>query len=219
MDACIVTTFSTFLLLSGAPSCISHALHQAEAKGWLKHILGAPRAGWHHAADAYAAPPAGWGCGFPEPQPGATNLVTASPPPRWIRVAIVVITGQVAAPRSAPMPSGTDILRHHSAIVKHSWVCAIQPRSVDCCEAVSDRLPPGPAGPVLIDVPGCGSRVFAYGRRNRARDSEGYSWAAPPSPRSLTKHLSSSRNARRPLVVRRPAGAISSGAHEAVRAG
>jgi len=54
----------------------------------------------------------------------------------------------------------------------------------------------------LIDVPkDVGLEVFAYEPSKTGQpDSEGLQLAAPPRPQVITKHLSSSETARRPLL-------------------
>ncbi len=89
----------------GAILPIYDELHKAEARGWLKHILVRHEQGGTHAADAYARATGKVGVCFGTSGPGATNLVTGIATAQMDSVPMVVITGQVPAPRSAPMPS------------------------------------------------------------------------------------------------------------------
>ncbi|MCT4365744.1 biosynthetic-type acetolactate synthase large subunit [Synechococcus sp. CS-603] len=203
----------------GAILPIYDALHQAEAKGWLKHILVRHEQGGTHAADAYARSTGRVGVCFGTSGPGATNLVTGIATAQMDSVPIVVITGQVSrASIGTDAFQETDIFGITLPIVKHSWVVR-DPAQIGRIVAEAFLIAStGRPGPVLIDVPkDVGLEVFAYEPVEPGSViPKGYQLAAPPRPQVIDQALELIRNARRPLLYV-GGGAISSGAHEAVK--
>ena len=107
----------------GAILPIYDELHQAEARGELKHFLVRHEQGGAHAADAYARATGKVGVCFGTSGPGATNLVTGIATAQMDSVPMVVITGQVPRPMiGTDAFQETDIFGITLPIVKHSWL-------------------------------------------------------------------------------------------------
>ncbi|MFN9644142.1 MAG: biosynthetic-type acetolactate synthase large subunit [Cyanobacteriota bacterium] len=204
----------------GAILPIYDALHKAEDRGWLKHILVRHEQGGAHAADAYARATGQVGVCFGTSGPGATNLVTGIATAYMDSVPMVVVTGQV--PRAA---IGTDAFQEIDIfgitlpIVKHSWVVR-DPSQIGRIVAEAFLIASsGRPGPVLIDVPkDVGSEEFDYvpvapGTAIPA----GYKPTPDPDPDRLRQALDLIRQAHRPLLYV-GGGAVSSGAQDAVAA-
>ncbi|MFN9545543.1 MAG: biosynthetic-type acetolactate synthase large subunit [Cyanobacteriota bacterium] len=204
----------------GAILPIYDALHKAEDRGWLKHILVRHEQGGAHAADAYARATGQVGVCFGTSGPGATNLVTGIATAYMDSVPMVVVTGQV--PRAA---IGTDAFQEIDIfgitlpIVKHSWVVR-DPSQIGRIVAEAFLIAAsGRPGPVLIDVPkDVGSELFDYvpvapGTAIPA----GFKPTPAPDPNHLRQALELITQAHRPLLYV-GGGAVSSGAQEAVTA-
>ncbi|MFN9659038.1 MAG: biosynthetic-type acetolactate synthase large subunit [Cyanobacteriota bacterium] len=204
----------------GAILPIYDALHKAEDRGWLKHILVRHEQGGAHAADAYARATGQVGVCFGTSGPGATNLVTGIATAYMDSVPMVVVTGQV--PRAA---IGTDAFQEIDSfgitlpIVKHSWVVR-DPSQIGRIVAEAFLIAAsGRPGPVLIDVPkDVGSELFDYvpvapGTAIPA----GFKPTPAPDPNHLRQALELITQAHRPLLYV-GGGAVSSGAQEAVTA-
>ncbi|MBM5799320.1 MAG: biosynthetic-type acetolactate synthase large subunit [Cyanobacteria bacterium K_DeepCast_35m_m2_023] len=202
----------------GAILPIYDALHQAEARGWLRHILVRHEQGGTHAADAYARSTGKVGVCFGTSGPGATNLVTGIATAQMDSVPMVVITGQV--PRAAIGTDAfqeTDIFGITLPIVKHSWVVR-DPRDIGRIVAEAFLIAArGRPGPVLIDVPkDVGTEEFDYlpvepGTVKPA----GFRLPPQPKDQAIDAALELIRQARRPLLYV-GGGAISSAAHAQV---
>ncbi|MEB3235616.1 MAG: biosynthetic-type acetolactate synthase large subunit [Cyanobacteriota bacterium] len=202
----------------GAILPISDALHQAESRGWLKHILVRHEQGGTHAADAYARATGKVGVCFGTSGPGATNLVTGIATAQMDSVPMVVITGQV--PRAAIGTDAfqeTDIFGITLPIVKHSWVVR-DPADIGRIVAEAFLIAAsGRPGPVLIDVPkDVGTEEFDYVPVEPGSVKPA-GFHLPPEPESaaIDAALELIRQARRPLLYV-GGGAISSGAHAQV---
>lgn len=204
----------------GAILPIYDEVHQAEERGWLKHILVRHEQGGAHAADAYARATGQVGVCFGTSGPGATNLVTGIATAYMDSVPMVVVTGQV--PRAA---IGTDAFQEIDIfgitlpIVKHSWVVR-DPSQIGRIVAEAFLIAAsGRPGPVLIDVPkDVGAEQFDYvpvppGSAIPA----GFQPVPSADPQRLQQALELIRQAHRPLLYV-GGGAVSSGAHEQVRA-
>jgi len=120
-------------------------------------------------------------------------------------VPIVRVTGTRLSRRSiARCLSRNRHLRHHLAIVKHSWVVVAHPAQIGRIVArVSDR-PTARAGSGLIDVPRCGSQKFCYWPSNGSVIPKGLSAGSSPSPGHY-QHLRYPENAGGVVVGRRAA--------------
>jgi acetolactate synthase-1/2/3 large subunit len=203
----------------GAILPIYDELHKAEARGWLKHILVRHEQGGTHAADAYARATGKVGVCFGTSGPGATNLVTGIATAQMDSVPMVVITGQV--PRASIGTDAfqeTDIFGITLPIVKHSWVVR-DPRDIGRIVAEAFLIAStGRPGPVLIDVPkDVGVEQFDYTPvEPGSAIPAGYTLPPEPTDAAITDALELIRQARRPLLYV-GGGAISSGAHEAVK--
>ena len=203
----------------GAILPIYDELHKAESRGWLKHILVRHEQGGTHAADAYARATGQVGVCFGTSGPGATNLVTGIATAQMDSVPMVVITGQV--PRVAIGTDAfqeTDIFGITLPIVKHSWVVR-DPRDIGRIVAEAFLIAAsGRPGPVLIDVPkDVGLEEFDYTPvAPGTAIPAGFKLPVSPDPAAVAAALALIRQARRPLLYV-GGGAISSGAHEAVK--
>ncbi|MFO7629526.1 MAG: biosynthetic-type acetolactate synthase large subunit [Prochlorococcaceae cyanobacterium] len=203
----------------GAILPIYDALHRAESRGWLKHILVRHEQGGTHAADAYARATGRVGVCFGTSGPGATNLVTGIATAQMDSVPMVVITGQV--PRASIGTDAfqeTDIFGITLPIVKHSWVVR-DPRDIGRIVAEAFLIAAsGRPGPVLIDVPkDVGVEEFDYVPvQPGTAIPAGFRQSIPPEPKAISAALELIRQARRPLLYV-GGGAISSGAHKAVQ--
>jgi acetolactate synthase I/II/III large subunit len=203
----------------GAILPIYDELHKAESRGWLKHILVRHEQGGTHAADAYARATGQVGVCFGTSGPGATNLVTGIATAQMDSVPMVVITGQV--PRAAIGTDAfqeTDIFGITLPIVKHSWVVR-DPRDIGRIVAEAFLIAAsGRPGPVLIDVPkDVGLEEFEYTPvAPGTAIPAGFKLPVSPDPAAVAAALALIRQARRPLLYV-GGGAISSGAHEAVK--
>jgi len=203
----------------GAILPIYDELHKAEARGWLKHILVRHEQGGTHAADAYARATGKVGVCFGTSGPGATNLVTGIATAQMDSVPMVVITGQV--PRAAIGTDAfqeTDIFGITLPIVKHSWVVR-DPRDIGRIVAEAFLIAAsGRPGPVLIDVPkDVGVEEFDYTPVEPGTAiPAGFQLSPAPRPERIAQALELIRQARRPLLYV-GGGAISSGAHQAVK--
>ena len=203
----------------GAILPIYDELHKAESRGWLKHILVRHEQGGTHAADAYARATGQVGVCFGTSGPGATNLVTGIATAQMDSVPMVVITGQV--PRVAIGTDAfqeTDIFGITLPIVKHSWVVR-DPCDIGRIVAEAFLIAAsGRPGPVLIDVPkDVGLEEFDYTPvAPGTAIPAGFKLPVSPDPAAVAAALALIRQARRPLLYV-GGGAISSGAHEAVK--
>ena len=203
----------------GAILPIYDELHKAESRGWLKHILVRHEQGGTHAADAYARATGQVGVCFGTSGPGATNLVTGIATAQMDSVPMVVITGQV--PRASIGTDAfqeTDIFGITLPIVKHSWVVR-DPRDIGRIVAEAFLIAAsGRPGPVLIDVPkDVGLEEFDYTPvAPGTAIPAGFKLPVSPDPAAVAAALALIRQARRPLLYV-GGGAISSGAHEAVK--
>ncbi|WP_396095085.1 biosynthetic-type acetolactate synthase large subunit [Cyanobium sp. T1B-Tous] len=203
----------------GAILPIYDELHKAESRGWLKHILVRHEQGGTHAADAYARATGEVGVCFGTSGPGATNLVTGIATAQMDSVPMVVITGQV--PRASIGTDAfqeTDIFGITLPIVKHSWVVR-DPRDIGRIVAEAFLIAAsGRPGPVLIDVPkDVGLEEFDYTPvAPGTAIPAGFKLPVSPDPAAVAAALALIRQARRPLLYV-GGGAISSGAHEAVK--
>ncbi|MEB3173114.1 MAG: biosynthetic-type acetolactate synthase large subunit [Cyanobacteriota bacterium] len=202
----------------GAILPIYDALHRAESRGWLRHILVRHEQGGTHAADAYARATGRVGVCFGTSGPGATNLVTGIATAQMDSVPMVVITGQV--PRAAIGTDAfqeTDIFGITLPIVKHSWVVR-DPRDIGRIVAEAFLIAAsGRPGPVLIDVPkDVGTEEFDYVpvEPGSIRPA-GFRLPPRPESQAIEAALELIRQARRPLLYV-GGGAISSGAHDQV---
>jgi acetolactate synthase-1/2/3 large subunit len=204
----------------GAILPIYDELHQAEARGWLRHILVRHEQGGTHAADAYARATGRVGVCFGTSGPGATNLVTGIATAHMDSVPMVVITGQV--PRAAIGTDAfqeTDIFGITLPIVKHSWVVR---DPADIARIVAEAFliaASGRPGPVLIDIPkDVGAELFDYVPAEPGSSvPAGFRPHPQPEPAAIEAALALIRQARRPLLYV-GGGAISSGAHAQVHA-
>jgi acetolactate synthase-1/2/3 large subunit len=203
----------------GAILPIYDALHQAENRGWLRHILVRHEQGGAHAADAYARATGRVGVCFGTSGPGATNLVTGIATAQMDSVPMVVITGQVSrASIGTDAFQETDIFGITLPIVKHSWVVR-DPAEIGRIVAEAFLLAStGRPGPVLIDVPkDVGLEEFLYEPvEPGCVIPAGYQLPAPPRSQQIQRALDLIRQARRPLLYV-GGGAVGSGAHEAVK--
>ena len=202
----------------GAILPIYDALHKAESRGWLRHILVRHEQGGTHAADAYARSTGKVGVCFGTSGPGATNLVTGIATAQMDSVPMVVITGQV--PRAAIGTDAfqeTDIFGITLPIVKHSWVVR-DPADIGRIVAEAFLIAAsGRPGPVLIDVPkDVGTEEFDYVPVEPGSVCPA-GFSLPPSAdvEAVEAALQLIRQARRPLLYV-GGGAISSGAHDQV---
>ena len=202
----------------GAILPIYDALHKAESRGWLRHILVRHEQGGTHAADAYARSTGKVGVCFGTSGPGATNLVTGIATAQMDSVPMVVITGQV--PRAAIGTDAfqeTDIFGITLPIVKHSWVVR-DPADIGRIVAEAFLIAAsGRPGPVLIDVPkDVGTEEFFYEPVEPGSvKPAGFSLPPRPDVDAIDAALQLIRQARRPLLYA-GGGAISSGAHDAL---
>ncbi len=204
----------------GAILPIYDALHKAEARGWLQHILVRHEQGGAHAADAYARATGQVGVCFGTSGPGATNLVTGIATAYMDSVPMVVVTGQV--PRAA---IGTDAFQEIDIfgitlpIVKHSWVVR-DPSQIGRIVAEAFLIAAsGRPGPVLIDVPkDVGAEEFDYVPvEPGSAIPAGFRATPAPEREALVQALELIRQAHRPLLYV-GGGAVGSGAHAAVQA-
>jgi len=204
----------------GAILPIYDALHKAEARGWLRHILVRHEQGGTHAADAYARATGQVGVCFGTSGPGATNLVTGIATAYMDSVPMVVVTGQV--PRAA---IGTDAFQEIDIfgitlpIVKHSWVVR-DPSQIGRIVAEAFLIAAsGRPGPVLIDVPkDVGAEEFDYVPVEPGTAiPAGFRATPAPDRAALLQALDLIRQAHRPLLYV-GGGAVGSGAHGAVQA-
>jgi acetolactate synthase-1/2/3 large subunit len=204
----------------GAILPIYDALHKAEARGWLRHILVRHEQGGAHAADAYARATGQVGVCFGTSGPGATNLVTGIATAYMDSVPMVVVTGQV--PRAA---IGTDAFQEIDIfgitlpIVKHSWVVR-DPSQIGRIVAEAFLIAAsGRPGPVLIDVPkDVGAEEFDYVPVEPGTAiPAGFRATPSPDRAALLQALDLIRQAHRPLLYV-GGGAVGSGAHAAVQA-
>jgi len=199
----------------GAILPIYDALHKAESRGWLKHVLVRHEQGGTHAADAYARATGRVGVCFGTSGPGATNLVTGIATAQMDSVPMVVITGQV--PRAAIGTDAfqeTDIFGITLPIVKHSWVVR-DPADIGRIVAEAFLIAStGRPGPVLIDVPkDVGLEEFDYTPVEPGSSiPAGFQLPSGPAPEAIGQAIELIRQACRPLLYV-GGGAISSGAH------
>ena len=148
----------------GAILPIYDELHQAEARGELKHFLVRHEQGGAHAADAYARATGKVGVCFGTSGPGATNLVTGIATAQMDSVPMVVITGQVPRPMiGTDAFQETDIFGITLPIVKHSWLVR-DPADLGSVIAQAFFIAAtGRPGPVLVDIPkDVGQELFDY---------------------------------------------------------
>lgn len=203
----------------GAILPIYDELHQAESRGWLKHILVRHEQGGTHAADGYARATGKVGVCFGTSGPGATNLVTGIATAHMDSVPMVVITGQV--PRASIGTDAfqeTDIFGITLPIVKHSWVVR-DPRDIGRIVAEAFFIAAtGRPGPVLIDVPkDVGAEQFDYVPVEPGTAiPAGFRLPPRADPERIHQAIELIRQARRPLLYV-GGGAISSSAHDQVR--
>ena len=174
----------------GAILPIYDELHQAEARGELKHFLVRHEQGGAHAADAYARATGKVGVCFGTSGPGATNLVTGIATAQMDSVPMVVITGQVPRPMiGTDAFQETDIFGITLPIVKHSWLVR---DPADLASVIAQAFfiaATGRPGPVLSTSP----KMWAKSCLITCRWSPAASFPAasstPPSTTSKTSVL------------------------------
>lgn len=138
----------------GAILPIYDALHHAEAKGQVKHILVRHEQSAAHAADGYARATGNVGVCFATSGPGATNLVTGIATAQMDSIPLVVVTGQVTrAAIGTDAFQETDIYGITLPIVKHSYVVRDPNQMAQIVAEAFHIAKTGRPGPVLIDVP------------------------------------------------------------------
>ena len=138
----------------GAILPIYDALHHAEVKGQVQHILVRHEQGASHAADGYARATGKVGVCFATSGPGATNLVTGIATAQMDSIPMVVVTGQVTrAAIGTDAFQETDIYGITLPIVKHSYVVRDPNQMAQIVAEAFHIAKTGRPGPVLIDVP------------------------------------------------------------------
>ena len=112
---------------------------------------------------------------------------------------------------------GNRHLRHHPAIVKHSWVVRTRRIWDDRCPGILIAAS-GRPGPVLIDVPkDVGQELFDYVPVEPGSViPQGFRQPAPPDDVAITAALDLIEQAHRPLLYV-GGGAISAGAHDSLK--
>ena len=202
----------------GAILPIYDALHKAESKGWLKHILVRHEQAGAHAADGYARATGKVGVCFGTSGPGATNLVTGIATAQMDSVPMVVVTGQVPRPAiGTDAFQEIDIFGVTLPIVKHSWVVR-DPADLASVVAQAFLIAlSGRPGPVLIDIPkDVGQELFPYVPvAPGSVVPPGFSLPNLPDPLDITSALDLIENAQRPLMYV-GGGVISAGAHKSL---
>ncbi len=204
----------------GAILPIYDAVHKAEEKGWLKHILVRHEQGAAHAADGYARATGKVGVCFGTSGPGATNLVTGIATAQMDSVPLVVVTGQVPRPSiGTDAFQETDIFGITLPIVKHSWVVRDPSDLASVVSLAFLIAASGRPGPVLIDIPkDVGQELFDYVPvQPGAITPPGFRVPLPPDSPSIASALALIEKARRPLIYA-GGGVISAGAHEGLAA-
>ncbi len=204
----------------GAILPIYDELYLAEERGEMEHFLVRHEQGASHAADAYSRATGEVGVCFGTSGPGATNLVTGIATAQMDSIPMVVITGQVPRPAiGTDAFQETDIFGITLPVVKHSYVVR-DPR--DMARIVAEAFyiaRTGRPAPVLIDVPkDVGLEEFDYVPVEPGAVSlEGYKPTVKGSSRQVEAALQLIKSAEQPLLYV-GGGAISSGAHEEVKA-
>ena len=105
-----------------------------------------------HAADGYARAPPATSAWRWSPGPGSPTRSPASPPPTWILIPMVIITGQVPTPPSAGRFQECDTVGITRPIVKHNFLvrtCATWP---DDDQKGFHIARTGRPGPVVVDI-------------------------------------------------------------------
>ncbi len=200
----------------GAILPIYDAVHKAESKGWLKHILVRHEQGGTHAADGYARATGKVGVCFGTSGPGATNLVTGIATAQMDSVPLVVVTGQVPRPAiGTDAFQETDIFGITLPIVKHSWVVR-NPADISSVVAQAFLIAAsGRPGPVLIDIPkDVGQELFDYVPVIPGSICpQGFQLPAHPDTLAISSAVDLIEKAERPLLYV-GGGVISSGSHK-----
>ena len=204
----------------GAILPIYDELHQAEARGELKHFLVRHEQGGAHAADAYARATGKVGVCFGTSGPGATNLVTGIATAQMDSVPMVVITGQVPRPMiGTDAFQETDIFGITLPIVKHSWLVR-DPADLGSVIAQAFFIAAtGRPGPVLVDIPkDVGQELFDYVPVEPGSIiPRGFIHPPQHDKQDICAALDLIEEAHRPLLYV-GGGAVSAGAQEALNA-
>ena len=204
----------------GAILPIYDELHQAEARGELKHFLVRHEQGGAHAADAYARATGKVGVCFGTSGPGATNLVTGIATAQMDSVPMVVITGQVPRPMiGTDAFQETDIFGITLPIVKHSWLVR-DPADLGSVIAQAFFIAAtGRPGPVLVDIPkDVGQELFDYVPVEPGSIiPRGFIHPPQHDKQDIYAALDLIEDAQRPLLYV-GGGAVSAGAQEALNA-
>jgi acetolactate synthase-1/2/3 large subunit len=204
----------------GAILPIYDELHQAEARGDLKHFLVRHEQGGAHAADAYARATGQVGVCFGTSGPGATNLVTGIATAQMDSVPMVVITGQVPRPMiGTDAFQETDIFGITLPIVKHSWLVR---NPADLASVIAQAFfiaSTGRPGPVLVDIPkDVGQELFDYVPVEPGSIiPRGFIHPPEHDKQDIAAALDLIEEAQRPLLYV-GGGAVSAGAQEALNA-
>ena len=204
----------------GAILPIYDELHQAEARGDLKHFLVRHEQGGAHAADAYARATGKVGVCFGTSGPGATNLVTGIATAQMDSVPMVVITGQVPRPMiGTDAFQETDIFGITLPIVKHSWLVR---DPADLASVIAQAFfiaSTGRPGPVLVDIPkDVGQELFDYVPVEPGSIiPRGFIHPPEHDKQDIAAALDLIEEAQRPLLYV-GGGAVSAGAQEALNA-
>ena len=204
----------------GAILPIYDELHQAEARGDLKHFLVRHEQGGAHAADAYARATGQVGVCFGTSGPGATNLVTGIATAQMDSVPMVVITGQVPRPMiGTDAFQETDIFGITLPIVKHSWLVR---DPADLASVIAQAFfiaSTGRPGPVLVDIPkDVGQELFDYVPVEPGSIiPRGFIHPPEHDKQDIAAALDLIEEAQRPLLYV-GGGAVSAGAQEALNA-
>ena len=204
----------------GAILPIYDELHQAEARGELKHFLVRHEQGGAHAADAYARATGKVGVCFGTSGPGATNLVTGIATAQMDSVPMVVITGQVPRPMiGTDAFQETDIFGITLPIVKHSWLVRDPAELASIIAQAFFIAATGRPGPVLVDIPkDVGQELFDYVPVEPGSIiPRGFIHPPQHDKQDICAALDLIEEAQRPLLYV-GGGAVSAGAQEALKA-
>lgn len=204
----------------GAILPIYDALHHAEAKGQVQHILVRHEQGASHAADGYARATGKVGVCFATSGPGATNLVTGIATAQMDSIPMVVVTGQVTrAAIGTDAFQETDIYGITLPIVKHSYVVRDPNQMAQIVAEAFHIAKTGRPGPVLIDVPkdvGVEEIDYIPVEPGNVR-VPGYSPELAIDDDLVDEAIALLQEAERPLLYV-GGGAIASGAHAEIKA-
>lgn len=197
----------------GAALPIYDVLYDAD----IKHYLTRHEQGAAHAADGYARASGKPGVCLATSGPGATNLVTGIANAYMDSIPLVAFTGQVATSLLGKDSfQEADITGITLPITKHNYMVKDVKDLGRVVKEAFHIATTGRPGPVLVDIPKDVSSAMTEYEDAGTVFLPGYSPAARPDPRQLSRAVRAIAEAERPVIYA-GGGVVNSGAHRELK--